>query len=209
MPAEIPTVEVLLFDLGGVIIDIDFQRAFGAWARAAGVPPEQIAAGFIADASYQAHERGEISGTEYFNSLRRSLGLSLTHAQMEEGWNAILVAEKREFTDLIRALPAHLPRYIFSNSNDTHKNHWMAQQHLADSLTPFRRVFVSSDIGMRKPEARAFHHVAREIGVAPQNILFFDDLLENVEGARAAGLQAVHVPTVTELRTALASFGGS
>lgn len=197
--------QVLLFDLGGVLIDIDFHRAFSAWGAAAGLDPLAVAARFSQDAAYHAHERGEISGAEYFAALRRNLLLhDLTDEQMAAGWNAILIAEKREFTRRIAALPAHLPRYVFSNSNDTHKRHW--EQHMPEALAPFKRVFVSSDIGKRKPETEAFHHVAREIGVAPEAILFFDDVLENVEGARRAGLDAVHVPTVRELEAGLARF---
>ena len=63
----------------------------------------------------------------------------------------------------------------------------------ADTLAHFRRVFVSHELGARKPEARAFRRVAREVGLAPERILFFDDLPENVAGAREAGMPGVVV----------------
>lgn len=197
--------QALLFDLGNVLIDIDFNRACATWAAAAGVDPQVIAARFTQDAAYHAHERGEIDAAEYFAALRQRLQVHhLTDEQMAAGWNAIIVAERPEITRRIAALPAHLPRYVFSNANETHKRHWEA--HMPAAVASFKHVFVSSDIGKRKPEPEAFHHVAREIGVAPGQILFFDDLLENVEGARRAGLEAVHVPTVRDLEAALARF---
>ena len=67
------SVEALLFDLGGVVIEIDFGRAVASWAAAAGVPVDDIRARFSFDEAYQRHERGEIAGEEYFAALRSSL----------------------------------------------------------------------------------------------------------------------------------------
>lgn len=200
-------VEALLFDLGNVLIDIDFGRAFGVWAKHAGQPAAHLAARFSVDDAYQRHERGEISATEFYASLRDSLGLQITDAQFEEGWNAILIDEKREVTELIADLHTQLPTYVFSNANLTHEAHW--NRHFANVVAPFREVFVSSTIGMRKPEPEAFLHVAREMGVAPEGILFFDDLLPNVEGARAVGMRAVQVTSSADVRAALADLPGA
>jgi HAD superfamily hydrolase (TIGR01509 family) len=197
--------EVLLFDLGNVVIDIDFGRAFSAWGAAAGVPAAALESRFEVDAAYQAHERGEISGPQYFAALRKSLDLhGLTDEQMEAGWNAILIEEKHEVTALIARLPPELPRYAFSNANPAHQLHW--ERHFADAVAPFHRIFVSSEIGHRKPERAGFEYVAREIGVPTASILFFDDLLPNVEGARAAGMEAVHVTSAEDVRLALAPY---
>jgi len=194
-------VQALLFDLGNVILDIDFERAFAIWAGHAGVPVAQVAARYAHDAAYERHERGEILAAEYFASLRESLGIAISDAQFEEGWNAILVGEKREITALLTDVHARIPTYMFSNSNLTHQTHWNREH--PQVVAPFRHVFVSSDIGMRKPEARAFLHVAREMGVPPESILFFDDVLVNIEGARAVGMQAVHVSSPEDVRAAL------
>lgn len=193
--------EALLFDLGNVLIEIDFQRAFDLWAAHAQRPVDQVAARFSVDEAYQRHERGEISAAQFYASLRESLDLQLSDAQFEEGWNAILIEEKRAVTELIAGLHARLPTYVFSNANLTHQDYW--NRHYAHVVAPFRHVFVSSDIGMRKPEPEAFRHVAREMGVAPERILFFDDLLSNVEGARAVGMQAVQVRSAEDVRAAL------
>jgi putative hydrolase of the HAD superfamily len=74
----------------------------------------------------------------------------------------------------------------------------------ARALEPFRTVFVSCEIGKRKPEPEAFQAVAAAIGVLPQRILFFDDSPVNVEGARAAGLRAVHVRGPGDVEESLA-----
>jgi putative hydrolase of the HAD superfamily len=89
MPPAAATVDALLFDLGGVLVDIDFNRAFGAWANAAQVPASQIAGRFAFDQAYEAHERGEIDADGYFAHLRNTLGLSLSSEELLAGWNAI------------------------------------------------------------------------------------------------------------------------
>ena len=80
------TIEALLFDLGGVVIEIDFGRIFTAWSHDAGVPAATIASRFSFDSFYAQQERGEIDRTVYFESLRHSLQIDLTDEQFDRGW---------------------------------------------------------------------------------------------------------------------------
>ena len=68
-------VEGLLFDLGGVVIDIDFERVFRSWESLSKLPIEEIERRFTMDAAYEQHERGEIDASEYFAHLRNVLEL--------------------------------------------------------------------------------------------------------------------------------------
>jgi putative hydrolase of the HAD superfamily len=90
-PACSARVDALLFDFGGVIVDIDFGRAVAAWAQAGQVAPNSLASRFSFDAHYEAHERGEIDGEQYFAALRDSLGLTLPNEELLGGWNAIFL----------------------------------------------------------------------------------------------------------------------
>jgi putative hydrolase of the HAD superfamily len=184
--------EALLFDLGDVLVEIDFQRSFSHWGRQAGCAPQALARNFEATQAYQRHERGEISTTDYFDTLRRSLDLSLNDEQMLEGWNSLFVGEMPGVRPLLAAAARQFPLYAFSNTNAAHADFFLPAY--ADLLRPLKRIFLSHEIGMRKPEAQAFRHVAQQIGLPPGRIAFFDDLAENVEAARAAGFQAWHVP---------------
>jgi glucose-1-phosphatase len=73
----------------------------------------------------------------------------------------------------------------------------------ADLLAPFRKVYVSNEIGARKPEAAAFAAVIADMGIPPQRILFFDDSGANVAGAKACGLNAVQVTGTEDIERAL------
>jgi len=181
-------IDALLFDLGGVLIEIDFSRAFAAWGAAAGVPAQSIARRFRFDEHYAAHERGEIGAPEYFASLRRALGISLPDEQLLAGWNAIFAGEITGMRELLVAAAQRYALYLFSNTCDSHRAHWMPR--FEDLLRPISGRYLSCEIGMRKPQPEAFALVARRIGVPPDRIAFFDDLEENVAGARRAGLRA-------------------
>lgn len=195
--------DAFLFDLGNVIVSVDFGRAFQSWGRAARVPPQDIAARFRVDAAYEAHERGELSDNEYFAALRRTLGLQLADEAFLEGWNAILLDPLPGMPQLLARLAQATPLYLFSNTNAAHHARWRRQY--AEVLAPFREVFCSYQLGARKPGVEAFRRVAERIGLPPERIVFFDDLHENVEGARLAGMQAFHVPSVEGLVRTLAS----
>jgi glucose-1-phosphatase len=192
----------LLFDLGGVVIEIDFGRAFTRWATRAGVPADTIRSRFSFDDAYEQHERGEIEAAEYFVALRASLQIDLSDAELTDGWNAIYCGEVAGIRALLGT--GRLPLYAFTNSNPTHQAFWAPRY--AELLKSFRKVFVSSEMGLRKPEAVAFAAIAREIGVPVERIMFFDDTRANVEAALAIGMPAVLVRSIDDVKKALGAL---
>ena len=197
--------DALLFDLGRVVLDIDFSKAIACWAGHARCEPEAIVARYVRDEAYRLHEVGKIRDEEYFASLRASLGIGITDAQFLEGWNAIFAGEMPDIAELLPRAAKQMPLYAFSNTNRPHVDYFSKQY--ADLLSHFREVYLSSSIGLRKPDAEAFDHVVAAIGVPAERIVFFDDLAENVEGARARGLTAVHVTSPRDVGNALLSLG--
>jgi putative hydrolase of the HAD superfamily len=197
--------DALLFDLGRVIIDVDFNRAFACWAGHARCDRTSLGARFSHDDAYKRHEIGAIDDVAYFAALAASLGIDITNEQWLEGWNAIFVGEMPGIADLLAAAGRHVPLYAFTNSNRAHERYFSAR--FADILAHFREVYVSSTIGLRKPDAEAFHRVVGAIGLPAQRILFFDDNRENVEGARACGLKAVEVTSIADIARALSTPG--
>jgi len=184
-------IDAVLFDLGGVVLNIDFERMFVRWADHSGEDPKTIQERFAFDEFYARHERGEIQAHEYFDSLRRTLRISLSDAQFADGWNAIFLGEIPGVSQLLRSVKDRIPLYAFTNSNPTHMA--VCADWYAEALNTFRRVFVSSELGLRKPEPAAFEAVSRLIGVSPDRILFYDDTRENVQAATGVGINAIHV----------------
>lgn len=197
--------DALLFDLGGVVIEIDFGRVFQDWANAADVHPSRIAERFSLDAGYEAHERGEIGAQEYCTHLRATLGVTLADEILLSGWNQIFVGAIPGVAALLESLARSFPLYAFSNTNAAHRAFWQARY--AELLQPFSQIFCSCDLGTRKPSVDAFLEVSRRIGVAPGRIAFFDDHAQNVRGAREAGLLAHEVHSAGDIRAALQHEG--
>jgi glucose-1-phosphatase len=198
--------DALLFDLGRVVIDIDFSKVVACWAGHAGCDVAQLAGRFSwRDEFYQQHERGEIGDAEFFAVLRKLLGIELSDAQFLEGWNAIFAGEMHGIAPLLARAAKRLPLYAFSNTNAAHVDHFSPRY--AGVLGHFRDIFLSSSIGLRKPDAAAYDHVVRAIGVPASRIVFFDDLAENIAGAQARGLIGVHVTSPDDVAHALAALG--
>ena len=197
--------DVLLFDLGRVVLDIDFGRVMRIWADHAGCEPAELAARFVINDSFRHHETGQIDDAAFFQNLRHSLGIGISDAQFLQGWNAIFAGEMPGIAPLLSRAAAKMPLYAFSNTNPPHVAHF--SKAYAEVLGHFREMYLSSSIGLRKPEAAAFQHVVNAIGVPASRIVFFDDSAENVAGARAYGLTAVHVKSSDDVATTLAALG--
>jgi len=185
------TIGAILFDLGNVLIDIDFFRCARLWSDHAGIPAHVLASRFRIDDAYKAFECGKLDARAFYEALRRQLEISLPDDIMREGWNAIIRDEKPGIRDCLAQLARRYPLYVLTNTNPEHENIW-AEKH-QDLLSYFEKIFVSSHMGCRKPDAAAYLHVSQFIGVPCSEILFFDDAEENVQGARKSGMQAIRV----------------
>ncbi|HKU05115.1 MAG TPA: HAD-IA family hydrolase [Bradyrhizobium sp.] len=197
--------DALLFDLGRVVLDIDFSRVMQIWAGHAGCEAGDLAARFVVNDSFRHHETGKIDDAAFFQNLRHSLRIGISDAQFLEGWNAIFAGEMPGIAPLLSRAAGKIPLYAFSNTNPPHVEHF--SRTYADLLGHFREIYLSSSIGLRKPEAEAYRHVVNAIGVPASRIVFFDDSAENIAGARAFGLNAVHVRSSEDVAAALAALG--
>lgn len=199
------TPKALLFDLGGVLIDIDFDLAFRAWSRHSSLPLAALRQRFLFDEPYERHERGEIAADEYFAHLAETLELAATPDQVAAGWNAIFRGEIGSTLDRVAQARRSLPCYVLTNTNATHRACWSARYPRV--AAGFDRIFASYEIGLRKPEPAAFDHVCRVTGFDPASLLFFDDTPENVNAAASYGLQSVLVRGPEDVARALQTAG--
>ena len=205
LPLSPGSADALLFDLGRVVLDIDFKRAMATWARHAGCDAADMVARFSADEMARQYEAGKIGDAAYFAHLRKMLGVDITDAQLLEGWNAIFIGEIPGIAPLLKRAAKRLPLYALSNTNPPHIAHFSTAY--AEVLGHFRQLYLSSTIGLLKPDAAAYDHVVKAIGAPAPRIVFFDDLADNIRGARAYGLSAVHVKSSEDVARALTDLG--
>lgn len=200
-----PGIEALLFDLGGVVIEIDVERMLHHWLPHSALDLAQMRERLQPDDPYRRHELGELAAPAYMDHLAEVFELRADTKTIAAGWNAMLVDQIDPTLDLIEAIRGRVPCHVFSNTSALHHQVWANRFPRIRRL--FDRLFLSFEIGMRKPDPSAFAAVTRAIGVRPESVLFFDDLAENVAGARAAGLRAVQVGLPGDVASALAEQG--
>ena len=185
------TPRAVLFDLGNVVFRIDFMRAFAVWSGHSDIGVDELRRRFEGGESFQCFERGEIDEDIYFGRLSSELGIEVSREQMVYGWNAIFAGLVPGIGERIAALAERLPIFAFTNTNVTHQPVW--EELYAEVLKPFRKIYVSSEIGLRKPDVDAFRWVATDMGTSTSQVLFLDDHPENILGARSAQMSAVHI----------------
>ncbi|MFV8798951.1 glucose-1-phosphatase [Yersinia sp. LJYL362] len=181
-----------IFDLGNVIVDIDFKRVLGVWSKLSSVPLATLSERFTMGEVFQQHERGEISDEDFARQLSDEMGLSLSFEQFAEGWQAVFVALRPEVITIMQKLRAEGHRVVvLSNTNRLHCNYW--PQHYPEVAAAADHMYLSQDLGMRKPEARIYQHVLSAENIPAEQTVFFDDVEANIVAARIEGITGIHV----------------
>lgn len=205
-------VEVVLWDIGQVIYPSPFER-LGDVERAAGLPEGLLPRGPFApggDAAYREVDLGTREEPDYWRELDASARAYVpdfdVHLALRGlGWRG---HGRAPVVALLADIPARYRQAVLTNDSTAFLGSgWHEQWELGEH---FELIVDSVDIGVRKPDARAYQAAVDRLAVPADRILFVDDLTVNVDAARAAGLQAYRFDTtdpgtaVTELRTILA-----
>jgi HAD superfamily hydrolase (TIGR01509 family) len=195
-------IEVVLFDLGGVLMD------FG------GVDPMKALTGIETDDEMwrqwltnewvRTFERGGCTAPEFAAGLVDDWNLSLTAEAFLEEFETWPLSTNPGAEELVASVRAHVPTGCLSNTNAAHWGRSFGQVPLLDG---FDFQFLSFEIGIVKPDRELFDRVAELLPVPASRVLFLDDNVLNVEGAREAGFVARHVKGVEEARAALVDAG--
>jgi putative hydrolase of the HAD superfamily len=187
----------IIFDLGGVILDIDFKKTEKAFHEL-GVTNFGELFGFgHAETFFKDHEAGKITDEEFLASLQRLAKHSLDPDVVQGAWNALLISFPSERIDLLKTLKTRYRLFLLSNTNAIHVTAFQKIYREAfnngalDDL--FEKVYYSHKINLRKPNKEIYEYVLKDNGLQAAETLFIDDALENVEAARESGMQAIHL----------------
>jgi putative hydrolase of the HAD superfamily len=193
--------DVLLFDLGGVLIDF---AGFAELSRLlpGGIDRGEIRTRWISSLSVQRFERAEITPQEFAQGVVRELKLGLSPDEFISSFVEWARGPYPGAKALLGRLQEVSRLACLSNSNELHTPlHRRSIEPLMD------RYYFSDELGMVKPDLEIFEHVIRDLDVPPQRIAFFDDTPVNVEVARNVGLCAFLVDGIAELTTELQRLG--
>jgi FMN phosphatase YigB (HAD superfamily) len=193
----------IIFDLGGVLLNLDFVSSRKAFIKL-GVPQfDELFRITHEDNFWKQYEIGRLNDMEFVAEARRLAVAGTSEKDIIDAWNSMLLDFPQERVDLLDRLKNKYRLFLFSNTNSIHvesfrKTFRAVYNREIDSL--FEKAWYSNVINLRKPEVAAFQYVVKNSGINAAETLFIDDSLPNVEGARAAGLQARHLePGMTVL----------
>jgi len=196
--ASRPTV---IFDLGGVLVSVDFMRACMRLEAAGGAPAAVIHETIVNGADKRAFDTGRLNPLEFAARVCAAIGVRLPYAEFAEIWCDIF-AEQREVTGLLDQIAAKADLVLLSNTDPLHIEY--VRRHYG-FLSKFRRMLLSYEIGHAKPARQIFER-AIALCAPGTRMLYFDDLPEFVAAARACGLPAEQFVDAPTLRRALRRF---
>lgn len=204
MPNE-KKIQAVVLDIGEVLIKLNFERLFTTFGL--GNPKNKMASldQMARWQMYDRFERGHVTEDEFQKALEESIQRPLKKPEFLAAWNSALVGTVDGIPDLLKNLRSKVGLFALTNSNETHMRAVMKDYPWMDQ---FHEVFTSFELKARKPEKEIFERMVKKIGIPAENMLFIDDRMENVLGARASGLAAeVSVESPNDLKAALRRYG--
>ncbi len=189
------TIKNIIFDLGGVFLNLDFARTHAAF-RALGTHKFDNAwSPASQSALFETYEKGLMDTAAFRQGLRQHLHLvDASDAALDQAWNAMLLDIPQDRLDWLVRIGEQYRVFLLSNTNEMHlahiHSHAMPPQRRPRLADYFEHAYYSCDIHHRKPEAAAFTHVLQQQRLVPGETLFVDDLPINVQAARDLHIQA-------------------
>jgi putative hydrolase of the HAD superfamily len=186
----------IIFDLGAVIINIDFQLTFEEFAKLCHTDILTVIRRFRDLRIFERYEVGEFNDAQFRDFVRAELNPSLTDVQIDKAWNALLLDIPLGRIELLRQLKGSYRLFLLSNTNNIHiveVNNRLMKTSGQNWNAFFEKVYYSYVIRMSKPDVKIYEHVLEENSLIASETLFVDDNLDNIKGAQLAGLQTLHI----------------
>lgn len=187
----------VIFDLGGVLLNIDYHLTIQAFVDIGMSNFQELFTQAQQSELFDKIEVGEISSDEFLAEIKALMPSYVSEVEIRTAWNAMLLDLPSERLDFLLAVKEKYNTALLSNTNSIHLENFykeLKKVHNLKSLDDyFHKVYFSCDLGMRKPNPEIFLRVCELEGFNPSETLFIDDTIQHVEGAKQAGLQALHL----------------
>ena len=200
------TTKNLIFDLGNVLYDIDFGKMYQAFEQL-GIP--NFENHFTLNKSDQIFfdlEKGFINETEFCNGFNALYNLSISHQQIIDAWNALLVGYRKESIQWVKDHNHQFATFLYSNTNQIHFDYFIPQyaQEIGGNFENlFKTPYYSHKMGQRKPDPSSFQYILDKEGLIAAETLFIDDNEPNVIAAASIGLQVLYLQPGMRVETDL------
>jgi len=195
--------KAIIFDLGGVIINIDYNRTANAFQNMGLQNFNTMFSQAQQSHLFDRLETGDIAPQAFRDEVRKLANAQWTDIEIDNAWNAMLLDIPSQRIDFLRDIARQHPIYLLSNTNIIHLECFSAYVNNTYGLARldplFTKAYYSHEIRQRKPHVETFEWVLQDANLDPANTLFFDDSPQHLEGATAAGIEAHLVPKGAEI----------
>ena len=198
-------IKTIFFDIGGVLIDIHPERTYQYLSDSADVEVSMVKESFPWDAHDQ-YERGIMNNEDWFITYKESLPQPCC-LKRSDFWNAwkLLLGEEKNTVNILEALNKQYSIWLLSNTNPKHIQDEIEKRYLFPSLV--NGAVYSFDVGVRKPEKEIYEIAMQRANANPQECLFIDDLLDNIQAAKQIGIEGIHFISSEQLKQELVHLG--
>lgn len=200
----------IIFDLGGVLMNIDFKRTFDAFEVIGLRGAEKWFHDPELNRLCMDFETGVYCTIEMRRKFKEITGFTCTDIQFDKAWNALLIDFPAERIRRVEELAKKYKTYLLSNTNPIHARHFnaeLAKNFGIESLDHLmEKAWYSHNLGYHKPDERIFNKVLKSSRLNPEESLFLDDSELNVKVAQSLGIRAIHITGEFTVMEALAEY---
>ena len=198
------TVEALLFDLGKVLVDFDFELGLQHFVARSALSRHEFERVILDREWIQRYETGAITSADCHRYLREHGRLEMSIDEFHHAWSAVFLPELLVPETLLAKLKTRYPLILVSNTNESHATYIARTYNVFDY---FDRKIFSHEVGAMKPDRKIYDVAIAAAGKPAEALFFTDDRAENIESALNLGIQAHHFRSVDELLVALKECG--
>ena len=189
-------IKTVIFDLGGVIYDVDYHKTINAF-KALGIGRfEEVYAKAGQSDLFNDLEVGKISRAVFIKRIKTLSGKDMTSSQIVNAWNRMLLGFMPDALACLKRLRSTYRVFLLSNTNEIHIQeieNRVGTAFFSDFCALFEKVYLSHELGLRKPHPEVFTHILDDQGLKADETLFIDDSIQHVQGAVKTGLHAHHL----------------
>ena len=196
-------INAIIFDLGGVLLDINYQLTIEAFNNLGCSDFESIYTQQKQSQLFDDFETGKVSSETFRKSLQKQMQFSISNVEFDNAWNKMLLQLPEQRIELLEKLNKKFSLFLLSNTNEIHIKAF--KKIISSSIgyerfeNCFKKVYFSSEIGNRKPNASCFEMVLSENKLSAAKTLFIDDSIQHVEGAYKIGIKTLLIESGEEL----------
>jgi len=185
----------IIFDLGGVILNLDIPATSKALVALANNTPNNLE-GLKKDETYLQLEVGEVDTLHFCDAVRKYYTNNPSNEAIIAAWNAMILDLPKERLDFLGKIKDRYRTFLFSNTNEIHLEYYnsiLKKEYGIESLDPlFEKVYYSHTMRLRKPFRESFEYILKDRNIKAEETLFVDDTLENIEAAAKLGMHVHH-----------------